>query len=114
MAALTKNAFTNGTAVMTLVAAEAGGDTVANWGQKDLIIVRNTHNAQSRTVTINSLANCDQGVDHDLVITLASNVTRIVRPPFPVTRWRNTNGQLSLAYSDSGNDIDVGAFTMPE
>jgi hypothetical protein len=114
MANLTKNTFTGGGAVETLVAAASGGDTVQTLTRQDFLIVKNSNATLPRTVTLNSQETCNQGSDHDLAIVVAALTTQLIKPPAPATRWKDTNGAMQIAYSAAAADLTVGAFTMPD
>lgn len=80
----------------TLVAAAAGGDSFTNDG-KTLLYVKNAHTA-SITVTINSLQPCNQGFDHNIVITVAAGST-IQVGPFPTPRFNDNTNKVGVTYS---------------
>src|SRR5262245_33513848 len=114
MADLTVNTFSGGSVVQTLVAATSGGDTIAGYDGKQFLVVRNAHATLPRTITFGSVEPCNQGSDHDLPITVAALVTRIIKVPSPASRWKDVNGKLQITYSDSAADITVGALQWLE
>lgn len=66
----------------------------------DLIVLIWNQNALPTTITFQSQARCDYGVDHatDLVITLPTN-TRAVIGPFPRKRFNDASGDLIFTAS---------------
>lgn len=96
MALLTVQIATVAGIVPSFVAAGAGGDTFSNTGRESLY-VKNGSGA-SITVTINSLLNCDQGFDHDFVVTVAAGVDKVIGP-FATNRFNDGGGLVGVTYS---------------
>lgn len=97
MADLTVQAVSLTGAVITPVAAAAGGDTFSNDGRTILRVVNG--GASPITATVNSLVACNQGFDHDAAVTVAAGVTKDIGP-FPVARFNNSSGKAAVTYSD--------------
>lgn len=76
----------------TLSASAAGGDKFVNNG-KTFLKIRNSA-ATAGTVTIDSLVNCSQGEDHNLVIAI-NNEYKLVGP-FPMDQFNDANGMVSI------------------
>lgn len=93
-----------------LVAAEAGGDEFVNSG-RDFIHIKNT-NAAAMDVTINSQALCDQGVDHDVIVTVPLTVGEKFIGPFPKDRFNDTAGKVQITYS-AVTDVTIGIVRLP-
>lgn len=92
--------------VPTFVPAAAAGNHFVNDGRVMLEFV-NGHTAPI-TITINSIAPCNQGFDHDLVFTVV-NGTRWRTPPLDPGRFNNAAGHTSITYSIV-TALTVGAF----
>lgn len=80
----------------TMAAAAAGGDTFTNDG-RTLLYIKNGHTA-SITVTIDSRKPCDQGFDHNIVITVAAGAA-IQVGPFPTPRFNDPSNKVAVTYS---------------
>lgn len=80
----------------TLTAAAVGGNQFPNSGT-EFLFVRNAHTAPI-TVTINSITPCNQGFDHDLVVSVPNATDRFIGP-FPKARFDDVNGQVLITYS---------------
>ena len=79
-----------------LTAAAGGGNQFINSGT-EFLFVRNAH-ASPITVTINSIAPCNQGFDHDVVVSVPNGADRFIGP-FPKSRFDDANGQVQITYS---------------
>lgn len=67
----------------TYAAGSSGGDAAPTGKGRTFLHVKNT-NAATRTVTVNSTANCDQGFDHDLSVVIpALTGDRMIGPIEP-------------------------------
>lgn len=77
MSALATRQVTQAGSLQAPVAAAAGGDSMETGPYNYL---RVTCGATGCTVTIDSVVPCNQGVDHDLVVVVASNTTRDIGP----------------------------------
>ena len=80
----------------TYAAADVAGDAFVNNGQR-LLAVRND-DASDKTVTIDSQAQCDQGFDHDIAVTVAAGGEQIIGP-FPPARWNDADRKVQVSYS---------------
>jgi predicted extracellular nuclease len=114
MANLTVATFSGGESTQTLAAATAGGDTVQNYSGKEFLVVNNAHATLARTVTIDSVEACNQGSDHNLVVSIAALTTKRIHAPAPASRWKDVNGHLQITYSDSAADLSIQALKWPE
>lgn len=94
-------------AAVTYVAAAAGGDSFAA-GPTSVAHVKNGGGA-SITVTINSRVNCNQGFDHDLVVTVPAGGERLIGP-FD-TRFWNVDNEIPLTYS-AVTSVTVAAIKL--
>lgn len=82
----------------TYAAAAAGGDEFPNDG-RTFLHVKNT-NAATRTVTINSRSNCDQGFDHDPAVVIDATTGDTMIGPFDTARFNDpATGRVSVTYS---------------
>lgn len=80
-----------------LVAANVGGDSIPNEAGNSMFRVKNGGGA-STVVTVNSVAPCSHGFDHDLTITVLAGEDRLIGP-FPRSRFNDTNSQVGVTYS---------------
>lgn len=91
----TRQIGTSGSAP-ALVAASAGGDRV-ECGPSTFLRV--TCGATGATVTVDSVAPCSQGVDHDLSVVVPANATRDIGP-LRAERFASTaDGLAAVTYS---------------
>jgi hypothetical protein len=96
MALLTVNQVSLTGVAVAPGAAAVGGDTFANNG-KTVLEVTNA-SGSDKTVTIDSLVNCNQGSDHDIAVTVATGTTKRIGP-FDPSRFNNSSGLVSVTYS---------------
>jgi hypothetical protein len=94
----------------TLVAASAGGDEFVNSG-RDFIHIKNG-DASSMDVTINSQALCNQGQDHDVVVTVPASTGEKFIGPFPKDRFNDTAGKVQITYS-AVTSVTIGIVRVP-
>jgi hypothetical protein len=87
-------------------AAAVGPDTFTNDG-RTFLQVKNT-NGSSRTVTIDSTRACDQGFDHDQVVTIPATTGDELIGPFPTARFGTT---VTVTYSAVAG-VTVAAFKL--
>lgn len=94
------------------VAADAGlTDTFPNDG-KTVLHFKNT-NASPRTATVNSIRPCDQGVDHNVPITIAATTGDELCGPFDPGRFNDpATGLVSVTY-DAVAGLTVAAIRIP-
>ena len=98
MAILTTQTITKSGVIITPVAMSVS-DTFVNNGKTVLEIVNAS--GTTRTITVNSIAACDQGFDHDVSFTVANGVTKFVGP-FDISRFNNSTGYATVT-------VDVAA-----
>lgn len=98
---------TTGIVDPTLAVAAAAGDTFVNNGRTFLIVKKG--NAGDATVTIDSLANCNQGHDHNIAVVVNNQEKWI--GPFPMDRFNSSAGIVTATYSSESN-ITVGAVSL--
>lgn len=94
----------------TLVAAEAGGDEFVNSG-RDFIHIKNG-DASPIDVTINSQVNCNQGVDHDAVISVPATTGEKFIGPFAKDRFNDPAGKVQITYS-AVTSVTIGIVRLP-
>lgn len=92
-----------------LVAAASGGDEFLNSG-RDFIHVKNS--GAETTVIINSQVNCNQGVDHDVTVTIPLTTGEKFIGPFPKDRFNDTAGKVQITYGDHTN-LTIGIVRLP-
>ena len=95
MATLTVQNSTSAGLQPTYTAA-ASSDEFDNDG-RTVIYIKNGGGSPD-TVGINSLVNCNQGFDHDGGGSV-TNATEKVFGPFPVDRFNNSNGRVTVTHS---------------
>lgn len=78
------------------VAAAGGGDSI-EVGPTVFLHVKNGSGA-SITVTVNSIAACNQGFDHDLAVAVPAAGERMIGP-ITADRYAGSNGYASVTYS---------------
>jgi hypothetical protein len=91
-----------------LTAAAVGGDTFPLIDGREWLEVNNA-SASAVTVTIKSKMKCDQGFDHDLVISVPASKKRSISGFLPISRFRNATGNIEITYSAVAS-VTVGAF----
>lgn len=90
------------------VAAAAGGDQFANNG-KTYFHVKNA-SASAITVTVDSIAPCSQGFDHNLSVSVPAGGERIIGS-FEPARFNNDTSLVSVTYS-AVSTVTVAAVTL--
>lgn len=90
----------------TDLVAVASSDQFPNNG-KTYLHVKNT-NAATRTITVNSTTNCDQGFDHDVAVVIAATTGDVKIGPFPTARFGTT---VTVSYTATAN-VTAGAFSL--
>lgn len=87
----------NGLAIV-FDAASVGGDTFINLDSKTVLVVKNG-DATAKTVTINSVGNCNQGFDHDIVVNVPA-AGQVQIGPFQSSRFNDiTTQRVGISYS---------------
>ena len=94
---------------LTLVAATSPSNWFPNTG-RTYAHVRNG-SASPITVTIDSVRRCDQGFDHDEIVSVPAGGDRLLGP-FPPERFNNADGRVTISYS-AVTTVTVGAFNLP-
>lgn len=85
-----------------------GGDEVVNDGR---IFLHFVNGATPADVTIDSVADCNQGVDHNVVVTVGANEDHMIGP-FPRARFNDAAGKIQMTYSNV-TTITVAAIRLP-
>ncbi|RJQ25446.1 MAG: hypothetical protein C4589_11285 [Peptococcaceae bacterium] len=93
----------------TFVAATAGGDDFINSG-KDFLVVKNG-GAGNINVTIDSVALCSYGFDHNLTVAVAASGEEWIGP-FPKARFNDENGKVNVTYSGV-TSVTVAVVELP-
>lgn len=99
MADLTTQVIVETGLAPTYAAAASGGDTADISNERTFLHVKNT-NAATRDVTVDSTQNCNQGFDHNLVVTVAATAGDVMIGPLPRARFgRASDGRAVITYS---------------
>lgn len=108
MATLAKQTISGLTGqTVTPVAATSGGDQFANDGSTLLLVV---NGGTEIDVTINSQTACDQGSDHDVVVTVGAGATKYIGP-FPKARFDDGSGNVLITY-EGVTSVTVAALGL--
>ena len=91
-------------------AAASGGDSFANTG-KILLYIKNEAVA-SRTVTIASQVECNQGETHNVVVTVPASSEEMVGF-FSINRFNDSDGEAQITYDDEA-DVTVAAISVAD
>lgn len=108
--ALTATDVTVAGVLQTLAAADGTGNSFPNPDGRTYFVVTNGGGG-SITVTINSVAACNQGSDHDGGGSVVNATTRIFGP-FSPGRFNNAVGSVDVTYSGVAS-VTVAAFHLP-
>lgn len=92
----------------TYAAANASGSTIVNTGRTFLACVN--AGSAATTVTVDSLVVCNQGTDHDAVVSVTGATTRMIGP-FPIGRFNDASGNAAVSFS-SVTDLTVAALEL--
>ena len=95
--------------VPSLTAAAAGGDAFLNSG-REYLHVKNGGGA-SIDVTVDSVAVCNQGVDHNAVVAVAAAAEKLIGP-FPKARFNDAAEKVQVTYSGV-TTVTVAAVRLP-
>lgn len=93
----------------SFAAAAEDGDTFVN-NCRTFLHVKNADTAVARTVTIDSLVDCNQGHDHDIEVEIPAEEERIIGP-FSSSRFNSNTGVVSVTYDDH-SDVKVAAISL--
>lgn len=108
MALLTVQQVGVGGLAPVYVAAGASGDTFANNG-RTYLHVKNA-SASAVTVTIDSIAPCNQGFDHNLTVSVPAAGERMIGT-FDPSRFNNDSSITTVTYS-AATSVTVAAITL--
>jgi len=97
LAEIIKSTATSTGAAITYQAANAGGDYIVNTTGRVILHVKNG-GASAINVTVNSQKLCDQGYDHDLVVSVPAGGDRMIGP-LTTTRYNDADGRVQITYS---------------
>ena len=91
------------------VVSAVGGDEFANDG-KTFIHVKNGHTS-AWVVTVDSVAPCSQGYDHNAVVSIPASGERIIGP-FDKHRFDDSAGKVQITY-DGVTVLTIAAIRLP-
>ena len=110
MAAITvQNITLNTSLTPTFAAAAELGDYFANNG-KIFLYIKNANVGVARVLSINSQVLCNQGVDHNISVTVPASSEELVGP-FDVNRFNDSSGYVQVTYTDH-EDLTVAAISL--
>jgi len=89
-------------------AAAAAGDSFANTG-KIFVYFKNANVGVSRIVTIHSQVLCNQGVEHDVTITVPASSEEMMGF-FSMDRFNDASGLVQMTY-DSEADLTLAVVS---
>lgn len=92
-----------------LVAANVDGNFFDNDGMTFLNV--DNADASPHTVTVNSLVNCDQGVDHNVAVVVGAGENHLIGP-FPKGRFNDASDQANITY-DAVTSVTIQAIRLP-
>jgi hypothetical protein len=107
MATLTRQVIVRTGTGPTYAAAAVGGDKVPP-GSNNFLHVKNGGGAPI-TVTVDATRPCDQGYDHDLVVSVPAGGDRMIGP-LPADRFAGTDSLVAVTYSGVGS-VTVAALS---
>lgn len=81
-------------------------------GNSYFIYIKNVAAGGNSICTINSVANCDQGFDHDVAITVADGAEKIIGPFGFNTRFKNASGDIHFDIDEVTN-VTVAVVKVP-
>jgi len=93
-----------------LVTADVGGDEFVNSG-RDFIHIKNGGGSPI-DVTIDSQVDCNQGVDHDAVVSIPATTGEKFIGPFPKDRFNDEAGKVQITYS-AITSVTIGIVRLP-
>jgi hypothetical protein len=107
MAVLTVQSVDLDGVVPSYAAAAAGGDSFVFPATGAVFIhAKNANTTLTRTVTVNSQLNCNQGFDHDNAVVVAASDEQMISV---ATRFKDGNGSVAITYSSEA-DLTIGIF----
>ena len=111
MATLTVQTGTSAGVALTFNTAAAGGDEVPNTDGTTVLLLRNGHATNPRTITIATPETRDSNLAvADRAITVAALTTTVVTDLNPTHYTKSTTGRMALTNTDSAADITVACF----
>lgn len=90
------------------VSADAGGDEFLNNGRTFITI--DNADASPHTATINSIALCNQGFDHDVDIVVPAGEQRTAGP-FNIRRFNNSDDRVEITY-DGVTGVTIAVVSL--
>lgn len=93
----------------SFVAADGDGDAFLNSG-REYLHVKNG-GGSSVTVTIDSVADCNQGFDHDPEVSVPAAGERLIGP-FPKARFNDPNEKVQVSYTGV-TSVTVAVVRLP-
>lgn len=108
MANLTVQKFNRDGITPSFTAADVAGDSFFNNG--DVAFHIKNGDVAAVTVTVNSVAKCSHGFDHDLDISIDAGEEKILGP-FSANRFNDTERNVSVSYS-AVTSVTVAAYRM--
>lgn len=95
--------------VPSYAAAAVGGNAFLNSG-REYFHVKNG-SAASIDVTVDSVAPCNQGFDHNVVVAVAASAEKLIGP-FPKSRFNDAAEKVQVTYS-AVTTVTVAAVRLP-
>lgn len=93
----------------TLVAANVDGNFFDNDGMTFLFV--DNADVSPVNVTVDSSSNCDQGFDHNVVVTVPASEQRLIGP-FPKGRFNDSSDQAQITYA-SVTSLTIEPIRLP-
>lgn len=93
----------------TFNAAASGGDSFLNNGRV-VVYFKNADGAATRTITFDSLVDCNQGFDHDIEVEVPISGEKMVGF-FETNRFNDTSGLINMTYDDE-SDLTVAVVKI--
>lgn len=111
MAVLSVQAISKAGVTPTLATAASGGDSFPNNGRV-MVWLQNNHASASRTVTFVTPVTPGGLALADKTVTIAAADDNAFICDLDPAIYNDSNGRVSMTYSDSGADIKVGVFRL--
>jgi hypothetical protein len=109
MALLTAQNVSKLGAAVTYNAAAAGGDAILNDGRQ-IMVVRNAHATNSRTVTFSTAGEVDGVAIDEVAITVAALTSQVIGA-FAPRYFNDASGRLTWTYSSEA-DLTIAIFRV--
>ncbi len=110
MATLTSTQIDRTGAVLALTEAASGGDVFQNTGH-EFVQVANGNAGATRTVTFAITKLVDGVTPAGKAVTIPLSTTELIGP-FPTEIYNNSDGNVSITYSDSAADVTLQVLRM--